>query len=83
MLSTALAATLAANQDGPGSWWPIFPIFWLLFFLTVVFVISRRARHCGGGTRSGVARLSERFAAGEIDEAEYRSRLAVLKEERR
>lgn len=86
MLSTALVAgsTLAANDhwDGPGPWWPIFPIFWLLAFLTVVFLVTRRARHCGPGTRNGVSRLSERYAAGEIDEAEYRERLAVLKEKK-
>lgn len=71
------------DGDGPGTWWPVFPILWLLIFLSVLFLVSRRARACGNGTRSGVARLSERFAAGEIDEAEYRERLAVLKEGRR
>ncbi len=84
MMSTVVAAgsTLAAHDhyDGPGGWWPIFPIFWLLIFLTVAFFVSRRARHCGPGRRTGVARLSERYATGEIDEAEYRERLAVLKE---
>lgn len=87
MFSTAVVAgaLLAADNDhwnGPGGWWPIFPIFWLLFFLTVAFLLSRRFRHCRPGSRSGIARLSERFAAGEIDEDEYRERLAVLKEER-
>ncbi len=85
MLSTA-STILATNDhwDGPGGWWPIFPIFWLLCFLTAAFLFSLRARrHCGYGSRSGVSRLSERFAAGEIDETEYRQRLAVLREGRR
>jgi putative membrane protein len=87
MLSTALAAgstVLADNHwDGPGPWWPLFPLFWLLILGAVIFFVTRRARHCGYGSRSGVSRLSERYAAGEIDEAEYRERLAVLKEDRR
>lgn len=86
MLSTALAAgsTLAAHDhwDGPGPWWPIFPFLWLLIIGAFIFLVSRRARHCGYGPRTGVSRLSERYAAGEIDEAEYRERLAVLKEKK-
>jgi len=86
MLSTAVAAgsTLAAHDqwDGPGPWWPIFPIFWLLAILTVAFLVTRRGRNCGYGSRTGVSRLSERYAAGEINEAEYRERLAVLREKK-
>ena len=40
------------------------------------------ARHAGARRRRGHA-LAERFAAGEIDEQEYRERLAVLKEQDR
>lgn len=78
-------STLLADdhREGPGPWWPIFPLLWFLAFPTVVFVISRRARRCGYGSRSGVSGLSERYAAGEIDEAQYRERLAVLRENRR
>lgn len=78
--------TLATHYDGgPGPWWPIFPIFWLLFFIAVfAFFATRRRRwhDCGGGPSSGRSRLAERFAAGEIDEEEYRTRLAVLDENR-
>ena len=77
--------TLAASHGdhyGPGPWWPIFPIFWLLVFIGVVafFATRRRRWYQSAGTRSGHARLAERYAAGEIDEDEYRARRAVLNE---
>ncbi len=76
---------------GPGPFFFIFPLLWFLLFATVVFLIARRARR---GARAGwggpwaahasagadpVTLLGNRFARGEIDEAEYRSRLAVLR----
>jgi putative membrane protein len=73
------------DWDGPGVWWPIFPITWLLIvgaIVTTIVILRRRhwARH---GIRSGEARLAERYANGEIDEQEYKDRLAVLKEQGR
>lgn len=69
-------------------WWPIFPIFWLLIFLVVVTLFAVRRRRwgaaCGygyGRGPSGLDRLAERYAAGEIDENEYRTRRAVLEEQ--
>jgi putative membrane protein len=79
-------ATLAMHdQYGPGPWWPIFPIFWLLVFIGVVafFATRRRRWYDHSGSRSGHARLAERYAAGEIDENEYRARRAVLNEKDR
>lgn len=76
---------------GPGPFFFIFPLLWFLLFATVVFLIARRARrgarggwggpwaaHAASGT-DPVTLLGTRFARGEIDEAEYRSRLAVLR----
>ena len=75
---------LAENDhwDGPGAWWPIFPILWLLVIVGIVYAITRfgRRRWDSGGTRSGETKLAERYAAGDIDEQEYRERLAVLRE---
>jgi putative membrane protein len=73
------------DWDGPGAWWPIFPLTWLLIvgaIVTTIVILRRRhwARH---GIRSGEARLAERYANGEIDEQEYRDKLAVLKEQGR
>lgn len=80
--------TLAAHDpgyNGPGPWWPIFPIFWLLAFIAfaIFFATMRRRRWNDCGPTTGRSRLADRFASGEIDEDEYRSRLAVLDENRR
>jgi putative membrane protein len=84
-LMTIAAHTGPGYHDGPGAWWPIFPIFWLLvFFAVIAFFATMRRRHWNDrGPSSGRSRLAERFAAGEIDEDEYRSRLAVLDENRK
>ncbi|MGH3359655.1 MAG: SHOCT domain-containing protein [Nocardioidaceae bacterium] len=82
-LITASATVLAENNhwDGPGPWWPIFPILWLLVIVGVVFAVSRFGRRRWyAGTHSGESKLAERFASGEIGEQEYRERLAVLRE---
>ena len=76
---------------GPGPFFFIFPLLWFLLFATVIFLIARRARrgprggwggpwaaHAAAGT-DPVTLLGTRFARGEIDEAEYRSRLTVLR----
>jgi uncharacterized membrane protein len=70
------------DHDGPPEFWPVFPLLWLLVLAAVVataIVVSRRSRaaqpRCAGETR-----LAERYAAGEIDEEEYRTRRAVLRE---
>jgi putative membrane protein len=91
LATTGIAATTLADRcDGPG-WWPLIPLFWLTAFI-VFFVLAARFGWWGrrrgpyddrfyrDGSREGKARLAERFAAGEIDEQEYRSRLAVLDE---
>ena len=64
-----------------GPWWPIFPLFWLLFWVGLFFFFgrSRRRWHHGHARHSGESVLAERYARGEIDEREYRERLDVLK----
>ncbi len=83
MMTSILVAS--EHWDGPGAWWPIFPLVWLLVVgaLITTFVLMRRRSIQTGGTRAGESRLAERFAAGEIGEQEYRERRAVLKEQGR
>ena len=81
----SIAAHDPGYYNGPGPWWPIFPIFWLVAFIAVILFIGtmRRRRWHDHGPSTGRSRLAERFASGEIDEDEYRSRLAVLDENRK
>jgi putative membrane protein len=64
---------------GTGSW--VGPLVALLVLAAIaavtVYLLSRRSRR--PPYRSGEAVLAERFARGEIDEDEYRTRLAVLR----
>lgn len=77
-----MATELAAHGGwGPGSWWPIFPLFWVLVWGAVIFAVFRFRRggrwHRGHSAEDVVA---ERYARGEISIEEYRERLRVLKE---
>ncbi|MER7450227.1 hypothetical protein ABTW96_08060 [Nocardia beijingensis] len=73
---------LADHYDGRWQPWPLFWIFPLLFWLTVVVVLLlARRRFLGPG--SGIGALRTAFARGEITEDQYRGRLAVLTEPRR
>jgi putative membrane protein len=82
MLSTTLLAH--DNWDGPGPWWPLIPLFWIAFIIVLFAVFGRFGRRrWHQGSYAGESRLAERYAAGEIDEAEYRERLAVLREKDR
>ena len=68
---------------GPGGWWPLVPIAWAVFWTVVVVVAVTVLRRRGvrwPGQPSAAAVLAERYARGDIDEDEYRHRLAVLKE---
>ena len=76
---------LLASEAWPHHWWfLLFPLFWLLVFVCVVrFALLRRGGCWSRGERSGRERargiLDERYARGEIDGEEYRSRLDGLR----
>ncbi len=67
-----------------GGWWFLTPFLWLFAFFLFVGLFRavfwrRHRRHWHRHQQSsGRTILSERFARGEIDEQEYRQRLAVL-----
>jgi putative membrane protein len=92
-LATALTQPPVADGGWwwPGPWFLLIPLFWFLVVVGfVVFFGSRRRRWaaaghgpCGPwsgtvGRSQATSVLAERFARGEIDEAEYRARLETL-----
>ena len=81
MVATVGAVLAHVAGWGPGAWWPIFPIFWILFWGAVIFVIFRSRRNWGrwNAGQSAEDVLAERYARGEVSEEEYRERLSVLK----
>jgi putative membrane protein len=90
-LLTALLPT--ADWNGPGWWVVFFPLGWFVFFFLIFFVLRRfgpwgwgwgpgygprYARRGWGGPADPLDVLDRRFAEGEIDAEEYRSRRATL-----
>jgi putative membrane protein len=88
MMTTALVATEHHDgwgpwgDDGPPAYWPVFPLLWLCLVAAAIVravVLVRRSR-AAEPRRAGERHLAERYAAGEIDEQEYRARRDVLRE---
>ena len=68
--------------NGPAQWWPIIPLlFWTTVALAIAFWVRRRRGWQRGPSAEDV--IAERYARGEVSEAEYRERLAVLRERTR
>ena len=75
----ASAAALAAWSGGHAGWWPVFPLFWVLVWGAVIFMLFRFRGGRGWQGHSAQGVLAERYARGEISVDEYRERLEVLK----
>jgi putative membrane protein len=81
---TPAATTFLAEHGGRfadhdwNPWFLLIPLtFWTLVIVGIVFV-ARRVRG-----RGGERTLRDAYAKGEVNESEYRERLAVLRETRR
>lgn len=87
---TALAAAPWASGPGPGPFFFLVPLFWLVVLVVIALLVRRGARRrwaeyggpVFGPHRSPEATLSDRYANGQIDEVEYRMRLEVLRANR-
>jgi putative membrane protein len=87
---TTLLATATDPTWHGGGWWFFYPFLWFFgFFLFIALLRGifwrRHWRHHyynrpwgWGGENDPRAVLAARYARGEIDESEYRQRLAVL-----
>ncbi|WFB06398.1 SHOCT domain-containing protein [Streptomyces sp. LX-29] len=79
-----------ADGGGPGPWILLVPLVWALVVVGGIALLrgtvwrgrgpSPKERAEAHGEPSPIALLGRRFAAGEIDEDEYRRRLSVLDE---
>lgn len=77
---TTLLATHEHWGHAGGGWF-LFPLVWILILFLIFGVLRRsfwRRNHHRFHSASGRSVLAERYARGEIDEQEYRQRLAVL-----
>ena len=81
MFTELITLNAGDGWDGPGAWWPIFPIFWFLVIAAIVTfaVLRSRGRAERAGRYAGEQRLAERYANGEIDDEEYAARREVLR----
>jgi putative membrane protein len=89
MLSALSAAAVSAApltaHYGPGGFgwlWLFVPLFWIAIFFLIFGLFGRRWRRGGPPWQHGPSpeqSLGERFAQGDIDEQEYRTRLEVLR----
>lgn len=91
MLPLATAVPCVGPGFGFAPFFLLIPLFWLIVIVLVVTLVGRRWRRgwdgsapwSAGSWRGGRPRaeevLAERYARGEIDEAEYHARLDVLR----
>lgn len=89
MLALVGMVPALADMDwgwGHHSWWGggLMMLLWVLLVVAMVVVLVRAfdRRDPAAPTADAEQVLAGRYARGEIDETEYRARLAVLKERR-
>lgn len=87
--TTAYADSGIGNNWGPGHMWEsgygmfgglMMVLFWGIVIALIVMAVRRYRTGTGKPDQDPAKILKERFARGEIDEDEYRKRLATLNE---
>jgi putative membrane protein len=76
-MSVLAALPLLTWDSGHSGWWPIWPLFWAALIGLAVWLILRR-RDRRGPDDPARQILAERFAKGELNAEEYRTRLDEL-----
>jgi putative membrane protein len=82
VLTSTVSVFADWHHDGPG-WWIVFPLFWILVLIGIVFLLRARGpwgppRFAGPHRESALDVLDRRYAQGEIGLDEYQERRAVL-----
>lgn len=77
---TTGADLVACTGAGMGMWWPLGAVFSILFWGLLIWGGITLARRAGvfSAPRRAEEALAERYASGDIEEDEYRRRLATL-----
>ena len=84
LLASVLAQMWDNDNHMDNGWWWVMGVGWLVFLALLVALVYLIVRHntgpraAGGSPGRAVEILDERFARGEIDEQEYRSRRDAL-----
>jgi putative membrane protein len=79
MILTALSTSLTAFAGGG---WFLFPLFWLLLIVGIVFLARGRGGPWTGSRETAIDVLERRFAEGQLSLEEYRERRSMLEEKR-
>ncbi len=81
LIAAIASPAFAEHWDHHHGPWPgvLFGLFWLAVVTTVIVLWLTRWRHHDPGARAAERVLAERYARGDIDDADYRSRLEVLR----
>jgi putative membrane protein len=82
VLTSTISVFADWHHDGPG-WWIVFPLFWILVLIGIVFLLRARGswgrpRFAGPHRENALDVLDRRYAQGEIGLDEYQERRAVL-----
>lgn len=85
MVNVLEMASRAATHSGwaggwGGPWWLFVPLLWIALVATVIWLVARRKDGRDEAPASGaVGILAARYARGEIDTEEYRSRVDEIR----
>lgn len=67
-------------KDHGDRWFPFFPLVFIAIWIVLIVSFRRRWTRGWSYRQTGESVLAERYARGEIDEAEFRNRRKVLRD---
>ena len=82
MIAIAALPLLTHADEWDHTWWPVWPIFWVVLIGLVVWLIVRRGHRRYDPLDRAREVLAERYARGDLTGEEYRARLDDLRRDR-